>query len=229
MSLQYKVSAAQIFSNLSDVAIRHVKVWGLAVLLMAVLSAALEIVLTSALESVFMIISAVLNFFVSYHVTETILRNEGRLAATQRSYGSLFGASLLTSLGIGLGFVLLIVPGLYCLARWSLVTPLVVGEGMRASAAMSESWKRTGQTAWALVVVYLVYGILFCIVVGMLAFSGLAVPDEQGALSLEATGLIIPLVENLVSVGLSMIGTLIAIAVYRALSGTASTLNDVFS
>jgi membrane-anchored glycerophosphoryl diester phosphodiesterase (GDPDase) len=225
MSLQYKVSAAQIFSNLSDVAIRHVKVWGLAVLLMAVLYTAVDILLGRELGT----LSSVLNLFVSYYVTEVILREEGRLGTSYSAYGSLFGASLLSALGIGLGFVLLIIPGLYCLARWSLVTPLIVGEGMGAIAAMSESWERTTESVWAIVSVYLVYVITFVVAVGMLAFSGLAVSDEQGALPLEAAGLIIPFVENLTAVTLGMAGTLIAIAVYRALSGTASTYDDVFS
>jgi membrane-anchored glycerophosphoryl diester phosphodiesterase (GDPDase) len=225
MSLQYKVSAAQIFSNVSDVAIRHVKVWGLAVLLMTVFYTAIDIFLGDELGAV----SSVLNLFVSYYVTEVILRDEGRLETSYSAYGSLFGASILSALGIGLGFVLLIIPGLYCLARWSLVTPLIVGEGKGAITAMSESWERTKESVWAIVSVYLVYVVVFCVVIVMLSFSGLAVSDEQGPLSVEAGGLIIPLVSNLLAVSLGMAGTLIAIAIYRVLSGNASTYNDVFS
>jgi hypothetical protein len=52
------------------------------------------------------------------------------------------GASILAALGIALGFVLLIVPGLILLTLWCLLVPVIVLEGapaMQASAA-AEIW-----------------------------------------------------------------------------------------
>jgi hypothetical protein len=59
-------------------------------------------------------------------------RTRGRL-------GTLLGASLLYGLGVVVGFVLLIVPGLIAIARWSLIVPLVVIEGRGARDAFARS------------------------------------------------------------------------------------------
>jgi hypothetical protein len=53
--------------------------------------------------------------------TEYYERTRGRL-------GTLLGTAILYGLGVGIGFVLLIVPGLIAVARWSLIVPLVIIE-----------------------------------------------------------------------------------------------------
>lgn len=68
--------------------------------------------------------------------------------------GTLFGASLLYGLGVVIGFVLLIVPGLIAIARWSLVVPLVMIEGLDARAAFGRSSQLVrGRTGAVLVLV----------------------------------------------------------------------------
>lgn len=53
--------------------------------------------------------------------------------------GAVIGASILAALGITLGFVLLIVPGLILLTLWSLVVPVIVLEGTPAMQAFGRS------------------------------------------------------------------------------------------
>jgi hypothetical protein len=90
--------------------------------------------------------------------------HEGQSPATASSYyertrgrlGTLLGATVLFALGVGLGFVLLVVPGLILMSRWSLVVPLVMIERLGAR----ESFRRSaeivrGQTGKVLVVVVL--------------------------------------------------------------------------
>jgi hypothetical protein len=48
---------------------------------------------------------------------------------TRGKLGTLLGVSFLYGLGVLVGFVLLVVPGLIAIARWSLVVPLVMIEG----------------------------------------------------------------------------------------------------
>ncbi len=74
-------------------------------------------------------------------------RTRGRL-------GTLLGASLLYGVGVAIGFLLLLVPGLIAVARWSLIVPLVVIErlGIREAFARSSSLVR-GQTGRVLVLV----------------------------------------------------------------------------
>jgi hypothetical protein len=53
--------------------------------------------------------------------------------------GAVIGTSILAGLGIALGFVLLIVPGLILLTLWSLVVPVIVLEGTPAMQAFGRS------------------------------------------------------------------------------------------
>ena len=55
------------------------------------------------------------------------------------AFTPLFAAVLLAALGIGLGFVALIVPGIYLAVRWFFVPQAVVIEGARGPAALSRS------------------------------------------------------------------------------------------
>ncbi|MBB4837186.1 hypothetical protein HNP52_000237 [Sphingomonas kyeonggiensis] len=83
--------------------------------------------------------------FAQYAVTRGALRSAGLLDAEGRAgrAGAFALATILSSLGIAIGFVFLILPGIYLWARWSMVAPLTVGEGMSSNQAMRESWSRT--------------------------------------------------------------------------------------
>ncbi len=88
--------------------------------------------------------------------------HEGRAPAPVRDYydrtrgrlGTLLGSSLLYGLGIVIGFILLVVPGLIAIARWSLIVPLVMIErkGWRDAFRRSSELVR-GQTGRVLVLV----------------------------------------------------------------------------
>jgi len=94
--------------------------------------------------------------------------HEGRAPAAISAYydrtravlGTLLGASLLAGLGIGIGIILLVVPGLILFARWTLVVPAVVLEGRPVRDALQRSNGLVmGQTGQVLVVV-LVAGLI---------------------------------------------------------------------
>ncbi len=60
------------------------------------------------------------------------------------SIGSIIGLSIATSLVIGLGLILLIIPGFILLSGLAVATPaLMVEQGLDASSAMSRSWALT--------------------------------------------------------------------------------------
>jgi Membrane domain of glycerophosphoryl diester phosphodiesterase len=75
--------------------------------------------------------------------------HEGRAPAEATGYydrtrgrlGTLLGATLLYALGVGFGFILLLVPGLILLARWVLTVPLVMIEQLGAR----ESFRRSSE------------------------------------------------------------------------------------
>jgi hypothetical protein len=86
------------------------------------------------------------------------------------------GASLLAAIGIGIGLVILVVPGLILLTYWSLIVPsIVVGES-GAMASFGRSWRAISGHFWqafgTYVLVFLIW-VAFSIVLGL---ALLAVP-----------------------------------------------------
>lgn len=83
----------------------------------------------------------------------------------------LMGALALSSLGILLGFLCLIVPGLLLTIRWMFMTQAIVLEGSDARASLGRSHELTRGKAGSLFVLYL-----------MLALFGIVLHVVQGAL-----------------------------------------------
>jgi len=66
-----------------------------------------------------------------------------------------FGINLLAGLGIILGMILLIVPGLILAARWSAANAALLAEGDGVNAALGRSWHMTGPSLWPIIGVQL--------------------------------------------------------------------------
>lgn len=101
-------------------------------------------------------------------VHEYYERTRGRL-------GTLLGTTILYGLGVLAGFLLLIVPGLIAVARWSLVVPVVMVEqrGWRGAFARSSELVR-GQTGRVLVLIVITNVILSAASVALVTlFTGL--------------------------------------------------------
>ena len=62
--------------------------------------------------------------------------------------GSVAVASILASIGIGIGIVLIIVPGLILLTFWSLIVPEIVIGGAGALESFGRSWRTVRNYAW---------------------------------------------------------------------------------
>jgi len=83
-------------------------------------------------------------------------------------------AGVLAGIGILLGFILLIVPGLILLTRWVLVTPAVVLERLGPTEALRRSWNLVRGHSWTafgvIVVTLVISAIAHVIFVGVFAF-----------------------------------------------------------
>ncbi|MGH3206759.1 MAG: hypothetical protein ACRDNO_03260 [Trebonia sp.] len=82
------------------------------------------------------------------------------IAAAMPYVGAVAIASILAAIGIGIGFALIIVPGLVLLTFWSLLVPEIVIGGAGALESFSRSWRTVRGYAWnvfgTLVVVFLI-------------------------------------------------------------------------
>jgi hypothetical protein len=94
--------------------------------------------------------------------------------------GPLIGAGILAGLGIGAGFVLLIVPGLILLTIWAVIAPVIVVERRGVFDAFGRSRQLVkGQgwpVFWTVVVAYLIT------IVATLAFTAIAAAIAEGPL-----------------------------------------------
>jgi hypothetical protein len=74
---------------------------------------------------------------------------------------ALISAGVLATLGIIVGLILLIVPGLFLLTRWALIPAVIVIEKRRAGDSFDRSWELTRGHGWtvfgSLVVAFIAY------------------------------------------------------------------------
>ena len=123
-------------------------------------------------------------------------------------------AGILAALGIAFGLLLLIVPGLYLLVRWSMVAPVIVLERLDAGASFSRSavlvrghgWR----IFWLLVVVGLLAGLAHGALLGIFDFLPVFWRTWIGGTI--ADSLVVPFVAACVTV------------LYRRLAGRAGAL-----
>ena len=90
----------------------------------------------------------------------------------KKNYINIILANLLTFAIIGLGFVLLIVPGIILACRLAFVSYLVMDKNMEPVTAIEKSWEMTKGHGWqifgmGLLVIPIVIGGLICFIVGI--------------------------------------------------------------
>src|SRR5690242_5822699 len=130
------------------------------------------------------LIGAVISFAATYVVQASLIKavqdvRDGRvdldLSQTVRAAGPyilpVIGASILAGIGVTIGFILLIVPGLILLTFWCLIIPFIVLGGSGVFASFGNSWRTVRGYAWRVfgtyVLVFLIL-IAFSIVLGLI-------------------------------------------------------------
>lgn len=228
MAASYDISPTTLFSSTSELALRHARLWLVAAVFLAALQTLCDEFLPTDLASTAGNFAVwIINFFLSYRISEAVLKEEGLLEVGVRLYGTMFLATMVTTLAIGFGFVLLFVPGLYLMARWSMAVPLIIAKGLSSGDAISRSWEQTGRCVWSIIPIYVVYSLAVVAAMGAAAFFVFVLETEPG-LGTPAS-LAFSTRFNLASYVLEFVGSLIGIAVYRSISGDSRTARDVFA
>jgi len=89
----------------------------------------------------------------------------------------LIGAGILAGIGIALGFLLLIVPGLILITIWSVIAPVIVVERSGAIDAFGRSRRLVKGNGWQVFGVIIVVYVITAVVSGVLALIGAGVSD----------------------------------------------------
>ena len=87
-------------------------------------------------------------------------------------FGKLLGVSILSTIGILLGFICFIIPGFYLLTRWFFVFYLIMDKDVGISEAFEYSWKMSDGIFWNIFVIIILNAIINAIgetlVIGLL-------------------------------------------------------------
>jgi hypothetical protein len=90
------------------------------------------------------LLSFVVSVIAGYVLLEAMLRRTGlRSREGEAVFFSYLGLSILYTLGVMVGFLIIIFPGLYIMARWSIAQPMIVARGEGVMQTLGESWERT--------------------------------------------------------------------------------------
>jgi len=124
------------------------------------------------------IVALVVQYYLIRHLVDRHgLRSTDRLGG----FGSFFVVGLVTGLAALLGFVLLIVPGIYLIARWSMVDAAVVAENRGFSDAMRRSWDATADNVLPIALAVVV--ISLPMIVGFALMFAIGASGDEKAIS----------------------------------------------
>lgn len=124
---------------------------------------ALYTVMDMISESASMTGGMIAGLVVDYAVLQRLLDRQGE----KWRLGSVFAASFISGLAMLVGFVLLILPGIYLMARWSLTSAFIIAEGDRSRESLTSSWQATAQCWLPIAVTYVILLVIF--VAGLVA------------------------------------------------------------
>ncbi len=102
------------------------------------------------------------------------------LSAATPVIAPLIGAGLLSGLGIGIGFLLLVIPGLILLTIWAVIAPVIVIERSGVIDAFGRSRELVRGNGWEVFGV-IISAFLIALVVGLI-FGAIAVGIAHGAI-----------------------------------------------
>jgi hypothetical protein len=134
--------------------------------------------------------SILIGTVVNYFLIRTLLKKSGLMGQGEGGHlVPFFGLTILYTLGVGLAFVVLIVPGLFVMARWSLARPHFVSRGGGVMESLSQSWDRTRGNEFPIIVAGLALAITFLAIsigapfmFGQESFVGVVVSQLSGAI-----------------------------------------------
>lgn len=152
-------------------------------------------------------------------VVRTGMASKGEVAR----FGSYFGLSILQGLAYLAGLVLLIVPGIILIVRWTPSIALLMSERRGVTESMRLSWEETKGSFWPLFGVTVLGAVPAILAVVMAAtLFGNAGPTS-------ATGVTMSIVTNACVTAMSAYYALLSLAAYRQLFRPHEGLSEVFA
>lgn len=102
----------------------------------------------SPASALFGLVSAIVSIVAAYWLLTQFLAARGRLLPGGSRFWPYIGMSILSVLGVVLGFILLIVPGIILMIRWSAASGFLIGGREGMTDALGASWEATKGHSW---------------------------------------------------------------------------------
>jgi len=169
-------------------------------------------------NGLFDLLIIIVSVVASYLLARQLLTTQGLVHVEGNRFWLYLGLMILSVLGMIVGFLLLIVPGVILAVRWSASTGFLLGKGVGITESLSASWHATKGHGWAIFLAGLVLMIAIFIVVG-------AVSAIFFVLGSMAGGLMSAFLEAASN------GVLLAfgVAIYKLVADDSAKLDEVFS
>jgi len=99
------------------------------------------------------LLKAALGIACAYFLLVAALRRTGLSSGKgEEAFVPYIGLSILTTLGVLLGTLAFVLPGLFLMARWSIAPPVLLSQGSGVMASLGESWERTKGNEFSIIV-----------------------------------------------------------------------------
>lgn len=105
---------------------------------------------TTAWGAVAAVLAVVVQFVGGYFVIERLLEFRGSIFVSERRIWAYIGYIILSTIGMMIGFLLLIVPGLILTVRWTAAPGYLISRGTGVIDSMQKSWEATKGAGWAI-------------------------------------------------------------------------------
>ena len=133
---------------------------------------------SGVLQSLFGLGNTVLFVIASYFLLVQMMHALGRSMTAGARFWSFVGMSILAGIGVGIGFVLLVIPGIIVMVRWSAANGYLLSGEHSITDSLGASWDATAGHGWAIfgagLLLWIGLAVLNSVIVGVVMGTGIA-------------------------------------------------------
>ena len=169
------------------------------------MGSAMQVQMQTSLISIAVAIATIVGV---YLLLRTMLERLGQLSGGgHHRFLAFIGLSIVSGIGTALGLILLIIPGLIIMARWSIAPSMLLVEGKGVFATLGESWAKTKGHEFPIILAAVAMLILFYAI----AFLPALVLSDLGTLA--------AVVSRIGSTAATVVSTGLGVALFTMLAG----------
>lgn len=168
--------------------------------------------------TLFELFTTVVDVVGTYLLLTRFLSARGRLATGGGLFWPYVGMSIVSTIAVVFGLLLLIVPGIFLLVRWSAASGFLIGAGEGVTDSLRASWNATSGHGWA------IFFAAIIVFVGLIVISGVI-----GGLLASTSEQAVNVVSAFLEAASGAVFAAFGIAVYRLVHDEGEALSEVFA